>query len=488
MLFHVVPLIIITALLSLTSKSQSISSNQPEQIIYVSNIASSLNPNGSECSPFTQLSDALNLVSTINSSLTSVTIMIAPTNQTYDLNNSLYIFNVMNFSALTFSTWQNPSPCDEQNNLQYNEKAFIQFSNSTIILENLNALSVNNIQIRGQDGSFSLYGTSLNIDNLTVIPTFGMETLLFNVDALFNCQDSLNITATNMDVTFGNDCNSLIKAYFDTTDIDPYIFISDLNLTFSNNTNLSEVLLTTSIIDIGARVEMTQGSTIIQNVQLNTENFNISSEYYLNPLLTNNGTQSVTVQNVSITDQSFYLANGNYLSWITVNNAGEVIIEDFTFTGNTINFDIQCSLITIQDCSNVSFSNITTSNNNFNTTILDTQYYFISLFDNNVYNFSNNSVQNNIINGDFSLYMIGTKQDSIPVKTSALFTQVAYLINNTNVDSVNHFSFVDLIGVSILNMIIDQVYYQNNQLSGRIFSFDTVASSMDLTLTISTLR
>ncbi len=359
--------------------------------------------------------------------------------------NSLTINNSYN---LTFSTFTLPTfQATNLSNSSFTSMNISQSSFSMAFNLSFNDSNLTNVCI-SNSSNFVLINST--ISNVTAINSS-------NVLSLINSQFAQPLTAENIGGYLFNITNTdLSLLNLSLVNLDVFIISANTNLSISNSTIDSEILLQ------GVNVSATLSNTTLSNISLNSSTLNISyiysyqqlnwklsnsnftllhstiilpnpSNLFTNSTLTTFYAEDVNLTNLSIEDVEKLSIYNSHLTSISSVHAAASNISNITIT-NSGHF--------VLGESNLTNLNISNSNNLFTT---NTSLKLVNISATNIrgyllkaINISNSTIQNSEINGNgtsgdtTALYLIDSTSLNITNNSIANFTYALYLLNVSN--------------------------------------------------------
>ena len=420
--------------------------------LYIDNQATTSSYDGTKENPYLQISDAFDTISSSNpANLSDIVLNIAPSQISY-LCNELHL-TLDGKSKLKFSitTWNNTfSPRTPQDSAA---RSILNVANSSVVLESFNLLEISQVDLIGINSSISLNNTSLSLDSLNI------STVMTPVESFIIMRNSVNATLNNVEVSIEN-YGSILQYIDGIGAVNLQSIITNINVksdaqdTYYTGDSVFQLtsqkdINNTQIIVRDFDIRMIEGGKTLQMPSL------FRSDYF----------QNTSLEGISFNNQNF--SSREFSSLFFIKRSNYVSIQGLSFLQNTMVFRLPSPLLTIQGPSVINIKDLDFSSNEI-TSIDEGVFSLIDFrFTPNV-SVTNQALNSNIFNGPASIYTHLSSEDDTEI--DFVLSNIT-ITNNTNLLSTNQFSFTEFESSQINSVDVSDVTFSNNQLSGRLFSF-----------------
>ena len=430
----VITLIIIVGLANLSASQASTNLD-----IYVDNQASSLISDGSQAHPFHKIDDALQTMSSANGKQANLYIAASP--EIYSLDDSEYTFNTKDITVLTISSWINKN--SNGDDLQPSRTSILSFSSSSLMFNDLDLLSLSDLNINVQQGSLTLSRCNLQLNSTTL--NLNQE----RSRSFITTSGSANIILNDIRITIKDDSDTLLTS-------SNYPLFSIFNDTSDYNGELTITGLTIEVSDT-------------------------DSETYLSPILSVNGYKKVSITDMTINNQVFTTSSTAPLIALTYIDL--IQVEGISLKENRIEGTSSNPFFFIMDAQDVIIESLDFSSNSL-AIAEEASFSFVNITYTARVTLLNHSLQDNIIMGDAVLFKFGSTRAYHPLVIGVTLNVSNITIQgNDNIDSNNQFTYVDLYWMMLEGLDISDIMFRDNQLSGKVFSFESPFPVEDLVTT-----
>ena len=427
----------------------------PVTEIYVSNKIALKNPDGSENTPYQNVSAALNRLNTLSSDETQVVIKIDPSSTIYYLNSTNFTLASSNSLNLTISQWKRTETYTSTDS-----KVILDLVNTTMSFSNLSLLNLEDILIQSQNSSITVRESGFTLyEVITILPVESKTPFISLIDCKYVYLDDIYMS------TFEQ---GLFLDYQQTRkDIIPQVALWNITATIYPAQN--KAIAPSVLFNLNGNQAVSEAFVEILQFEarsIGTINFDKGS------LIQVDGFQNVTLQNVTIKGQSLLASSPFKVA--RVHGAEKLKVGPINFRDNQVNISSSSSLFLFEEIGSLKISDSDISRNNI---AVSSGSVFKLIETHNVQKIKNNDniLSDNTFDGNVQIISV-TEVPSAHNATSVQITNLI-LINNTNVKSRNQFSYM-FFQEQLLDLNITGVEYQSNQLSGRVFSFKSKVPSV----------
>ena len=422
--------------------------------IYVSNKVALKNPDGSENTPYQNISSALNRLKTLSADETQVVIRIDPSSKTYYLNSTDFALTSSNSLNLTISQWKRTETYSSTDS-----KVILILVNTTMTFSSLSLLNFEDILIESHNSSLTVRESGFTLyEMITILPAESKTPFITLVDCKYVYLDDIYMSIFEQGLFLDyqqtrKDITPQLALWNITASIFPAEIKTNASVLFNLNGNEAVSEAFVEILQFEVR-------------PIGTINFDKGS------LIKVEGFQNVTLQNVTVKGESFLVSNPFKIA--SVHGANKLKVGPINFRNNQVNVTSTSSLFLFEEIGSLKISDLDISTNNI-TVSSGSVFKLIETHNVQKIKHNDNILADNIFDGNVQIISV-TEAPGAHNATSVDIKNLI-LINNTNVKTRNQFSYM-FFQEQLLDLNITAVEFVSNQLSGRVFSFKSKIPSV----------